>query len=149
MVKTYNCSCNKNMYLWWCCNVYKKRLQSFIWRYFYCAFLGSSLGMDRSVQPGVGKLGYHWLEWFARGQGIWRQVQVCSARKPSLVACWRFDYQRWHCFSTLENQGYQVDRVVVFLIIFEPDWFWAAVTYSNYFQMQQQKSPISTFRFIE
>ena len=50
MVKTYNCSCNKNMYLWWCCNVYKKRLQSFIWRYFYCAFLGSSLGMDSNVQ---------------------------------------------------------------------------------------------------
>ena len=23
MVKTYNCSCNRNMYLWWCSNVYK------------------------------------------------------------------------------------------------------------------------------
>ena len=44
-----------------------------------------------------------------------------SARKPSLVACEIFDYQRWHCFCTLENQGYQVDRVVVFLIIFESD----------------------------
>ena len=27
MVKTYNCSCNRSMYLWWCSNVYK-RLQS-------------------------------------------------------------------------------------------------------------------------
>ena len=35
----------------------EKRLQSFIWRYFYCAFLGSSLGMDSNVQPGVGKFG--------------------------------------------------------------------------------------------
>ena len=73
MVKTYNCSCNRNMYLWWCSNVYK-RLQSFIWRYFYCAFLGSSLGMDSNVQPGVGKFGCNWLEWFARAQGIWRQI---------------------------------------------------------------------------
>ena len=40
MVKTYNCSCNSNMYLWWCSNVYK-RLQSFIWRYFYCALSSS------------------------------------------------------------------------------------------------------------
>ena len=58
-------------------------------------------------------------------------LQVCSAREPSLVACERFDYQRWQCFCTLENQGYQVDRVVVFLIIFEFDWFGEAVTYSN------------------
>ena len=58
-------------------------------------------------------------------------LQACSARKPSLVACERFDYQRWQCFCTLENQGYQVDRVVVFLIIFEFDWFGEAVTYSN------------------
>ena len=35
----------------------KAELQSFIWRYFYCAFLGSSLGMDSNVQPGVGKFG--------------------------------------------------------------------------------------------
>ena len=73
MVKTYNCSCNRNMYLWWCSNVYK-RLQSFIWRYFYCAFLGFCLGIDSNVQPGVGKFGCIWLEWFARGQGIWRQI---------------------------------------------------------------------------
>ena len=26
-------------------------------RYFYCAFLGSSLGVDSNVQPGVGKSG--------------------------------------------------------------------------------------------
>ena len=73
MVKTYNCSCNRNMYLWWCSNVYK-RLQSFIWRYFYCAFLGFCLGIDSNVQPGVGKFGCIWLEWFARGQGIWLQI---------------------------------------------------------------------------
>ena len=58
-------------------------------------------------------------------------LQVCSAREPSLVACERFDYQRWQCFYTLENQGYQVDRVVVFFIIFESDWFCVALTYSN------------------
>ena len=69
MVKTYNCSCNRNMYLWWCSNVYK-RLQCFIWRYFYCAFLGCCLEIDSNVQPGVGKFGCIWLEWFARGQGI-------------------------------------------------------------------------------
>ena len=57
MVKTYNCSCNRNMCLWWCSNVYK-RLQSFIWRYFYCAFLGSSLGIFDSAMcsPGWGNL---------------------------------------------------------------------------------------------
>ena len=73
MVKTYNCRCNRNMYLRWYSNVYK-RLQSFIWRYFYCAFLGSCLGIDRNVQPGVGKFGCIWLEWFARGQGIWLHI---------------------------------------------------------------------------
>ena len=73
MVKTYNCSCNRNMYLWWCSNVYK-RLQSFIWRYFYCAFLRFCLGIDSNVQPGVGKFGCIWLEWFARGQEIWLQI---------------------------------------------------------------------------
>ena len=72
MVRTYNCSCNRNMYLWWCSNV--KRLQSFIWRYFYCAFLGFCLGIDSNVQPGVGKFGWIWLEWFARGQGIWLPI---------------------------------------------------------------------------
>ena len=75
IVKTYNCSCNRNMYLWWCSNVYKWRLQSFIWRYFHCAFLGFCLGIFGSnVQPGVGKFGSSWLEWFACGQGIWRQI---------------------------------------------------------------------------
>ena len=73
MVKTYNCSCNRNMYLWWCSNVYK-RLQSFIWRYFYCAFLGFCLGIDSNVRLGVGKFGCIWLEWFARGQWIWLQI---------------------------------------------------------------------------
>ena len=71
MVKTYNCSFNRNIYLWWCSNVYKKRLQSFIGTYFYCAFLGSSLGMDSNVHPGVGKFGCNWLEWW---KGIWRQI---------------------------------------------------------------------------
>ena len=82
MVKTYNCSCNRNMYLWWCSNVYK-RLQSFIWRYFYCAFLGFCLGIDSNVQPGVGKFGCIWLEWFARGQGIWLQIfEKCQIPTP-------------------------------------------------------------------
>ena len=88
MVKTYNCSCNRNMYLWWCSNVYK-RLQSFIWRYFYCAFLRFCLGIDSNVQPGVGKFGCIWLEWFARGQGIWLQIfeksqipTLCPASPP-------------------------------------------------------------------
>ena len=87
MVKTYNCSCNRNMYLWWCSNVYK-RLQSFIWRYFYCTFLGF-LAICSNVQPGVGKFDWIWLEWFARGQGIWLQIfeksQIptpCSASPP-------------------------------------------------------------------
>ena len=45
------------------------------WRYFHCAFLGFCLGIfDSNVQPGVGKFGCIWLEWFARGQGIWRQI---------------------------------------------------------------------------
>ena len=89
MVKTYNCSCNRNMYLWWCSNVYK-RLQSFIWRYFYCAFLRFCLGTDSNVQPGVGKFGCIWLEWFARGQGIWLQIfeksqipTLCPASPPA------------------------------------------------------------------
>ena len=30
--------------------------------------------MDSNVQPGVGKFGCIWLEWFARGQGIWLQI---------------------------------------------------------------------------
>ena len=82
MVKTYNCSCNRNMYLWWCSNVYK-RLQSFIWRYFYCAFLRFCLGIDSNVQPGVGKFGCIWLEWFARGQGIWLQIfEKCQVPTP-------------------------------------------------------------------
>ena len=82
MVKTYNCSCNRNMYLWWCSNVYK-RLQSFIWRYFYCAFLGFCLGIDSNVQPRVGEFGCIWLEWFARGQGIWRQIfEKCQIPTP-------------------------------------------------------------------
>ena len=85
MVKTYNCSCNRNMYLWWCRNVYK-RLQSFIWRYFYCAFLGFCLGIDSNVQPRVGKFGCIWLEWFARGQGIWLKSQIPTLRSASLPA---------------------------------------------------------------
>ena len=58
MVRTYNCSCNRNMYLWWCSNVYK-RLQSFIWRYFYSAFLRFCLGIDSNVQPGGGEIWLH------------------------------------------------------------------------------------------
>ena len=88
MVRTYNCSCNRNMYLWWCSNVYK-RLQSFIWRYFCCAFLRFCLGIDSSVHSGVGKFGCIWLEWFSRGQGIWLQIfeksqipTLCPASPP-------------------------------------------------------------------
>ena len=61
------------MYLWWCSNVYK-RLQSFISRFFYSVFLGFFLGIDSNVQPGVGKFGYIWLVWSARGQGLWLQI---------------------------------------------------------------------------
>ena len=90
MVKMYNCSCNRNMYLWWCSNVYIiKRLQSFIWRYFYSASLGSSLGIDSNVQTGVEKFGCIWLECFARGQGIWLKFfeksqipTLCPASPP-------------------------------------------------------------------
>ncbi|CAH3021887.1 unnamed protein product [Porites evermanni] len=42
MVKTYNCSC--------------KRLQSFIWRYFYRPFLGSALGLTAMCSLGWGNL---------------------------------------------------------------------------------------------
>ena len=67
-----------------------KRLQSFIWRYFYCAFLGLCLGIDSNVQPSVGKFGCIWLEWFARGQGIWLQIfeisQISTLRSASLPA---------------------------------------------------------------
>ena len=48
--------CNRNMYLWWCSNVYKLRLQSFVWRYFYCAFPGSSLEIFDMCSPGWGNL---------------------------------------------------------------------------------------------
>ena len=30
--------------------------------------------MDSNVQPGVGKFGCNWLEWFARAPGIWQQI---------------------------------------------------------------------------
>ena len=50
------------------------------------------------VQPGVGKFGCIWLEWFARGQGIWLQIfaksQIptpCPAYSPagiSLIGAW-------------------------------------------------------------
>ena len=140
MVKTYNCSCNRNMYLWWCSNVYK-RLQSFIWRYF-CAFLGFCLGIDSNVQPRVGKFGCIWLEWFARGQGIWLKSQIPTLPPaslpagitligalylPKLVDCrtmwlyfvWRrrqhHDDEIWavHCNSLLVV----VDKVVVVVVI--------------------------------
>ena len=46
------------MYLWWCGNV----IQSFVWRYIYCALLGSSLGISDSAMcnPGWG----NWEIWF-------------------------------------------------------------------------------------
>ena len=35
------------------------------------------------MQPGVGKFGCIWLEWFARGQGIWRQIfEKCQIPTP-------------------------------------------------------------------
>ena len=64
-----------------CRNVYKK-LQSFIWRYFYCTFLGFCLGIGSYVQPGVGKFGCIWLEWFAHGKGIWLQFWKKSKNPP-------------------------------------------------------------------
>ena len=66
MVKTYNCSCNRNMYLWW------------------CSFFGFCLGiLDSNVQLGVGKFGCIWREWFARGQWIWRQIfEKCQIPTP-------------------------------------------------------------------
>ena len=93
MVKTYNCSCNRNMYLWWCSNVYKWRLQSFIWRYFHCAFLGFCLGIFGSnVQPRVGKFGSIWLEWFACGQGIWQQIFKTVKSPPHTLPPHRWLY---------------------------------------------------------
>ena len=93
MVKTYNCSCNRNMYLWLCSNVYKWRLQSFIWRYFHCAFLGCCLGIFGSnVQPGVGKFGSIWLEWFACGQGIWWQILKTVKSPPHTLPPHRWLY---------------------------------------------------------
>ena len=56
MVKKYNCSCNRNMYLWWCSNVYK-RFQSFIWRYFLLC-LSYVLSWD-------------WQQYVAWGGEIW------------------------------------------------------------------------------
>ena len=41
---------------------------------FIVPFLGSSLGMDSNVQPGVAKFVCNWPEWFARVQRIWRQI---------------------------------------------------------------------------
>ena len=58
MIKTYNCSCNRNMYLWWCSNVYR-RLPSFIWRYFYCAFLGFCLGIESKCAARGGEIWLH------------------------------------------------------------------------------------------
>ena len=71
MVKTYNCSCNRNMYLWWCSNVIEIKIAEF-YSEIFLLFLPW-------VQPwgiwqqcaGVGKFGCIWQEWFARGQGIW------------------------------------------------------------------------------
>ena len=39
--------------------------------------------MDSDVQPWVGKFGRNWLEWFGRGQGIWRQIfEKCQIPTP-------------------------------------------------------------------
>ena len=79
MVKTYNCSCNRNMYFWWCSNVALQpntainsqnstncislRLAcnaEFIWKYFHCAFLGFCLGIfDSNVQSWGGEIWLH------------------------------------------------------------------------------------------
>ena len=59
MVKTYNC----------------RHVSLVMQQCFHCAFLGFCLRIFGSnVQPGVGKFGCIWLEWFATGQGIWRQI---------------------------------------------------------------------------
>ena len=38
--------------------------------------------MDTNVQPGVGKFGCIWLEWFACGQGIWLKIFEKSQIPP-------------------------------------------------------------------
>ena len=46
---------------------------------FIVPFLGPALVYwQGNVQPGVGKFGCIWLEWFARGQEIWLQIFVKS-----------------------------------------------------------------------
>ena len=59
-------------------------MQSFIWWYFYCAFLGSNFGIfDNNVLPGVGTFGCIWLEWFARGKEMWLQLfEKCQIPTP-------------------------------------------------------------------
>ena len=84
MVKTYNCSCNRNMYLWWCSNVIQIKISEF-----YLEILLLCLSWvqpwdiwQRNVQPGVGKFGCIWLEWCALGQGIWLQIFECQIPTP-------------------------------------------------------------------
>ena len=57
MVKTFFAAVTGTCIFGDCSNVYK-RLQSLIWRYFYCAFLGFYLGIDSNVRPGVRKFGF-------------------------------------------------------------------------------------------
>ena len=79
MVKTYNCC-------WWCSNA----LISIKISEFYLEIILLCLSWvqpwdiwQRNVQPGVGKFGCIWLEWFARGQGIWLQIfEKCQVPTP-------------------------------------------------------------------
>ena len=76
MVKTYNCSCNRNMYLWWCSNVYK-RLQSFIWRYFLLCL--------SQVLP------WDWQQCAAWGGEIWLHLtgMICPRAGNWMANFWR------------------------------------------------------------
>jgi len=72
MVKTYNCSCKRNMYLWWCSNVYK-RLQSFIWRFFLFCLSWVLL--------------WYWQQCAAWGGEIWLHLtEMICPRAGNLIA---------------------------------------------------------------
>ena len=70
MVRTYNCSCNRNMYLWWCSKVYK-RLRVLFGDIFIVTFLGSALGLTAMCSLGWGNLvAFDW-SCSPRGGDIW------------------------------------------------------------------------------
>ena len=85
MIKKYNCSCNRNMYVWWRSNVIQIKISEFYLEIFLlCLSWVQPWDIwQRNVQPGVGKFGCIWLEWFVRGQGIWLQIfEKCQIPTP-------------------------------------------------------------------